>query len=90
MTYTDCNVDNYHQTLEFASEDPTNFGLYRGHADDDRIIARLPCHAPEVVQDDNGALYITTCGWPGYGVPFEGGATKSRAMRPNHPWAWVC
>jgi len=73
VTYTDCRPENYHQTLVFRSDDPTDFGQYRGDADEDRVVARLHAHAPEVVRDDDGQWYITTCGWPGYGVPIEGG-----------------
>lgn len=33
----------------------------------------IRAHAPEIVCDDDGSWYITTCGWRNHGVPIEGG-----------------
>ncbi len=71
ITYTDCSLDNYHNTLVFASADPTDFGEYIGEGDE-TVLARLHAHAPEIVQDA-GRWYITTCGWRGMDTPIEGG-----------------
>lgn len=73
MTYTNCAMENYHNTLVFRSDDPTNFGVYTGDNEDEVVVAKLHAHAPEVVQDDDGKWYITTCGWRGKNTPIEGG-----------------
>ncbi len=80
-TYTDCKKENYQNTLVFCSQNPYDFGDYTG--DDSVCIARLNAHAAEVVYDPaSAAHYITTCGWPGYGLPHEGGVSIARL-------AWV-
>ena len=71
ITYTDCKHHNYHNTLVFRSEDPTNFGEYNGDNADELVVAKLRAHAPEIIQED-GQWYITTCGWRGYHTPIEG------------------
>ncbi len=73
ITLTDCKHHNYHNTLVFASEDPTNFGTYTGQDDASEIVAKLHTHAPEIIKDSDGTWYITTCGWRGYHTPIEGG-----------------
>ena len=73
MTYTDCRLVNYHNTIVFRSSDPRDFGEYTGDNEDEVVIAHLHAHAPEVVQDDDGTWYITTCGWLERGAPVEGG-----------------
>lgn len=70
LTYTDCALENYHDTLVFVSADPTDFGCYDGS--DGLVHARLFAHAPEVLRDGE-QWYITTCGWPGRQTPVEGG-----------------
>ncbi|TVP76391.1 MAG: hypothetical protein EA353_12145 [Puniceicoccaceae bacterium] len=72
MTYTDCRVENYHNTLVFYSKDPTEFGEYTGDNENSVIVARIHAHAPEIVQDTDGRWYITTCGWRNRQVPIEG------------------
>lgn len=71
-TYTDSRIENYHNTLVFYSDDPTDFGEYTGDNEQHVIMARLHAHAPEVVRDDDGRWYITTCGWRNRSVPMEG------------------
>ena len=64
-TYTDCSKNTYHNTLVFYSENPCDFGCYNGESGADdfaKPIAKLHCHAPEIVQE-NEKWYITTCGW---------------------------
>jgi beta-fructofuranosidase len=78
ITYTDCGAENYHNTLVFRSADPTDFGQYTGDNEDDVVIAHLHAHAPEVVQDDDGRWYITTCGWRNHGTPIEGGVAIAK------------
>ena len=73
ITYTRCNPENYHNTLVFCSEDPTNFGTYTGDNEDAVVVAKLHAHAPEIIQDDDGQWYITTCGWRDFGTVIEGG-----------------
>lgn len=77
ITYTNCKRDNYHNTLVFCSEDPTDFGNYTGDNEDDLVITKLHAHAPEIIQDD-GQWYLTTCGWRGYNTPVEGGVAIAR------------
>ena len=69
MTYTDCKHHNYHNTLVFTSEDPTDFGMYTGDNHDDVVVVELHAHAPEVIRNADGQWYITTCGWRGYDCP---------------------
>ena len=71
VTYTNSTKENYHNTLVFASEDPTRFGEYNGGRGGAIPVAVLPAHAPEIITA-NGKDYITTCGWNGYGIPHEG------------------
>ncbi len=73
ITLTDCKQHNYHNTLVFASEDPTDFGCYSGNPERDGVVAQLHAHAPEVIQEQDGQWYISTCGWRGYNCPVEGG-----------------
>ena len=61
VTYTDCQDDNYCDTMVFCSSDPYNFGEYDGDGGS-QPITRLYAHAPEVICED-GQYYITTCGW---------------------------
>lgn len=72
ITYTDCNQSNYHDTLVFASKDPTSFGVYNGGKGGALPITKLFAHAPEII-NENGEYFITTCGWNSYdGVPNKG------------------
>lgn len=77
ITYTNCKHHNYHNTLVFCSNDPTNFGNYTGDNEDEIVIAKLYAHAPEIILED-GQWYITTCGWTNYGTPVEGGVGIAR------------
>ena len=72
VTYTSSLPENYHNTLVFCSEDPCSFGDYNGDNHAEIVVAELPVHAGEVLQE-NGRYYITTCGWNGYHIPCEGG-----------------
>ena len=71
LTYTDSSRPTYHNTLVFASEDPTRFGHYDRSTHGELVLTTLPVHAPEVVNDEHDWL-ITTCGWPNRGIPLEG------------------
>lgn len=84
ITYTDCKLHNYHNTLVFCSEDPTDFGSYAGDNENSRLVAKLPVHAPEVVRDADGQWYITTCGWRNYGTPVEGGVAIAKLAWADH------
>lgn len=71
VTYTDCKPWNYQNTLVFRSKDPLDFGDYDGS--EDLVVTRLATHAPEIVQNpDDGKWYITSCGWKGNLVVWEG------------------
>ena len=69
VTVTDTNAanDNYHQTLVFRSDSPTDFGDFDGDKVDPQgaqLVTELPVHAPEVVLDPaTNKWYITTAGW---------------------------
>ncbi|MGC8839240.1 MAG: hypothetical protein ACP5UM_12575 [Anaerolineae bacterium] len=57
----------YNETLVFHSDNPYDFGVYRGRGRgrSPTLLAQLEAHAPEWVyhpQDDR--WYITTAGWP--------------------------
>lgn len=71
MTYTDCSPATYHDTVVFASDDPTDFGAYAGGSRGDCFCTHLHAHAPEILHADGG-MFITTCGWRGLGAPIEG------------------
>ena len=71
VTYTNCSDDTYCNTMVFCSEDPTNFGVDNGEKDGAKPITELNAHAPEILQE-NGKYYITTCGWRGKPLPYEG------------------
>jgi beta-fructofuranosidase len=75
MTYTDSELETYHNTLVFRSLNPFDFGEYTGDNEAEVVVAHLAAHAPEVVCDaEPDQWYITTCGWRGRGVPIEGAA----------------
>lgn len=71
VTYTDSDNETYNNTLVFYSTDAKNFGVYNGGKGGTEPIARLKCHAPEIVED-GGKYYITTCGWPTRDTPNKG------------------
>ncbi len=77
VTYTDCNIENYQNTLVFASQKPYDFGNYNGDNHKDMVVAQLHAHACEVIKDGED-YYITTCGWNGKGIPIEGAAAIAR------------
>lgn len=78
ITYTDCQTANYHNTLVFSSHDPTDFGEYTGDNEAQVVVAKLHAHAPEVIQDDQGEWWITSCGWRNKHTPIEGGVAIAR------------
>jgi len=56
--------ESYNDTLVFYSNNPYDFGVYRGKNRSDSLIATLRAHAPEwVYVPSTKAWYITTCGW---------------------------
>ncbi len=57
------NRKDYNNTLLFYSQNPYDFGVYRGKHRTDRLLTRLEAHAPVYVVR-NGKWFITTCGWP--------------------------
>lgn len=73
-TYTDCNPDNYHDTLVFCSANPYDFGNYSGDNYDSMVVAKLRTHAGEIIRDEQtGQFYTTSCGWRSYDTPVKGG-----------------
>ena len=77
ITYTDCNKENYHDTLVFVSSDPYNFGEYNGGNDGAIPVTKLRAHAPEIIEE-SGKYYITTCGWLNCDTPNEGCVSIAR------------
>jgi beta-fructofuranosidase len=71
VTYTDCDDENYNDTLVFCSEDPKSFGEYNGGVGGAKPITTLYAHAGEVLTH-NGKYYITTCGWKNKPNPNKG------------------
>ncbi len=78
ITFTSGSLESYHNTLVFKSDDPLDFGKYTGDNENDIVIAKLHTHAPEVVCDNDGQWYITTCGWRNHGTPIEGGVAIAK------------
>ncbi|MBN1689606.1 MAG: hypothetical protein JW901_01130 [Dehalococcoidia bacterium] len=57
--------ESYNDTLVFSSDNPYDFGSYKGNGDAPTLVARLRTHAPEYIYvPEKDAWYITTCGWP--------------------------
>lgn len=76
ITYTDCSPNTYHDTLVFVSRDPTNFGRFDGRAPN--LLTRLHAHAPEILIDEAGNTFITTCGWNSQDIPIKGSVAIAR------------
>jgi beta-fructofuranosidase len=59
------NRASYNETLVFHSDNPYDFGTYRGHGNSPTLLTQLETHGPEFVHNpDNDSWYITTAGWP--------------------------
>lgn len=55
----------YNDTRVFHSDNPYDFGIYRGRRRAPSLIARLEAHAPRLVRHpETGDWWITTAGWP--------------------------
>ena len=55
----------YNDTLVFQSDNPYDFGEYRGRRRSPSLVAVLSAHAPEWVHiAESDRWYLTTCGWP--------------------------
>ena len=79
ITYTDCEAENYNDTLVFVSKDPKNFGEYNGGYGGAIPITKLKAHAPEIVIE-NGEYYITTCGWSFMEIPHKGAVSVAKLV----------
>jgi len=56
---------SYNDTLVFHSDNPYDFGVYRGKGRSGTLLTQLEAHAPEIIyQPEQDAWYITTAGWP--------------------------
>ncbi len=56
--------ESYNDTLVLYSDNPYDFGVYRGKTLTSHIVATLRAHAPEwVYVPGTNQWYITTCGW---------------------------
>ncbi len=57
--------DSYNDTLVLHSDNPYDFGIYRGRTRSPTLVTRLRAHAAELVhQPQQDRWYITTAGWP--------------------------
>jgi hypothetical protein len=56
---------SYNDTLIFQSDNPYDFGVYRGQRNSPSLVANLAAHGPEYIYlADKDTWYITTAGWP--------------------------
>jgi beta-fructofuranosidase len=79
ITYTDCGTGSYHQTLLFRSLDPMDFGTFDADRPEESVAQRLHAHAPEYLYSEKEkSWFITTCGWHGFGIPYEGAVSIAR------------
>ncbi|MEM4725143.1 MAG: hypothetical protein QXP01_09045 [Candidatus Hadarchaeum sp.] len=59
------NKASYNETLVFHSDNPYDFGVYRGKARSPTLLTQLEAHAPEwIYLPQREQWYITTAGWP--------------------------
>jgi arabinan endo-1,5-alpha-L-arabinosidase len=59
------NPQSYNDTLVFHSDNPYDFGVYRGRGNSPTLLTELRTHGPEYVYNpDTDAWFITTAGWP--------------------------
>jgi len=65
------NHSVYLNTIVLFSENPLDFGTYAagGKGETSQYVTRLETHASEIIQDDDGKWWITTCGWVGFPRP---------------------
>ncbi len=57
------NKKDYNNTLIFRSDNPYDFGIYRGETRPSSRVTKLKTHAPVYI-NTNDRWYLTTCGWP--------------------------
>jgi hypothetical protein len=56
---------SYNDTLVFHSDNPYDFGTYRGKRNSPTLLTRLEAHAPRLIRHPvTVAWYVTTAGWP--------------------------
>lgn len=55
-----------HKTYVIQSDDPLDFGT-----DDEKQVALLNAHAPEIFQDESGQWYISSVEWPNRGISVD-------------------
>ena len=59
------NPASYNETLVFHSDNPYDFGVYRGQNNSPTLLTKLETHAPEFIYNpDTDSWFITTAGWP--------------------------
>jgi len=58
------NKESYNDTLVFYSDNPYDFGMYKGRDNSPALITTLKAHAPEwIYVPQTKQWHITTCGW---------------------------
>jgi len=56
---------SYNDTLIFQSDNPYDFGVYRGQSNSPSLVTHLAAHGPEYIYlADKDTWFITTAGWP--------------------------
>jgi hypothetical protein len=56
---------SYEETLVLQSDNPYDFGVYRGRESTPSLLTHLRAHASEIVHEpERDAWYVTTAGWP--------------------------
>jgi hypothetical protein len=56
---------SYNDTLIFQSDNPYDFGVYRGQGNSPSLVTHLAAHGPEYIYPaGKDTWYITTAGWP--------------------------
>lgn len=59
------NPASYNETLVFHSDNPYDFGIYRGRGNSPTLLTKLETHGPEFIHNaETDSWYITTAGWP--------------------------
>jgi sucrose-6-phosphate hydrolase SacC (GH32 family) len=57
--------NSYNETLVFQSNNPYDFGYYRGKTNSPSLLTQLKAHAAEIIyHPEQDAWFITTAGWP--------------------------
>lgn len=80
------NPTSYNETLVFHSDNPYDFGVYRGRNNSPTLLTKLETHSPEFVYNpDTDSWYITTAGWPWVATLTSGEVAVAPLEWRKHP-----